>query len=118
MESGYAVSLIAESIDGRMISVDCEYSSEFNDPEAVGHEASLRLLDEIKHSGVVDTSFQQFALLLMAFSEKKLSSINIGRLSTHTVETLRIIKTLLGVTFHIEAQTFSCFGCGLNNISR
>ena len=105
------------------------------------------MLDEIKNSGCVDTSNQQNALLLMAFSEKRVSKFRLGRISVHTIETLRIIRDVLGVTFSIEkpeeiklqtqkeefedddksvdldqkiqaTMVFSCLGAGLSNISR
>ena len=56
-ESGYGVSLVAETIDGVFISTDCEYSPDgAKDPEQVGERAALQLLDEIQYSGCVDTS--------------------------------------------------------------
>lgn len=92
---------MAESEKDCLISVDCEYESKSDEPDALGEKAALRLLDEIKQSGCVDTTNQQYALVLMALAEKKLSQVRIGRLSAHTIETLRIIRDLLGVTFHI-----------------
>lgn len=53
-------------------------------------------------SGVVDSSSQWVALILMALSEKKISKIKLGRITPFTIETLRIIKELLGITFKIE----------------
>lgn len=38
----------------------------------------------------------------MAFSEKRVSKVRLGRISVHTIETLRIIRDVLGVTFSIE----------------
>ncbi|CAD8043470.1 unnamed protein product [Paramecium primaurelia] len=117
-QNGYAVSLIAESTNGLFISCDCEYSNDLNNPEKVGETAALRLLDEIKNCGCFDTTQQQFALLMMAISQRKVSQIKLGRISTHTIETLRIIRSIFGVTFNIEDSVFSCIGCGLMNLSR
>jgi RNA 3'-terminal phosphate cyclase-like protein len=71
--NGYSVSLVGESTEGCLLAVDAEYSDSKDTPESVGELASLRLLDEIKNSGCVDTSNQQYALLLMACSEKRVS---------------------------------------------
>jgi len=68
LNSDYGVSLVGESINDCLISVDAEFNEQFNTPELVGEEAALRLLDEIKHSGCVDSSLQQYCLLLMAVS--------------------------------------------------
>jgi len=59
-------------------------------------------LDEIEHSGIISTNYQWFILTLMALSERKTSSIKVGRVSPFTVECLRIIKDFLGVIFEIE----------------
>jgi RNA 3'-terminal phosphate cyclase-like protein len=95
------VSLVAESTEGCLLSVDVEYSGTKDTPETVGELGAMRLLDEIKQSGCVDTSNQQYALLLMACSEKRVSQLRLGRISVHTIETLRIVRDLLGVTFQI-----------------
>ncbi len=58
-------------------------------------------LNEIQHSGVISTNYQWFLLTLMALSEKKTSSAKIGRLSAYTVECLRVIRDLFGISFEI-----------------
>ncbi|CAD8149024.1 unnamed protein product [Paramecium pentaurelia] len=100
------------------ISCDCEYSNEFNNPEKVGETATMRLLDEIKNIGYFDNTQQQYALLLMAISQRKVSQIKLGRISTQIIETLKIIGTILGVTLNIDDSVFSCIGCRLINLSR
>lgn len=70
--SGYALSLVAET-QNCLISVDAEH--EEGTPEELGELASLRLLDEIMHCGCIDTTNQQYMLILMALSEKKVSKI-------------------------------------------
>jgi hypothetical protein len=56
----------------------------------------------VEHSGFISTNYQWFVLNLMALSEKKTSSIKLGRVSAFTVECLRIIRDLLGIVFEIE----------------
>jgi RNA 3'-terminal phosphate cyclase len=45
--NGYAISIVAESTKGCLLSVDAEYDTNLNTPEDVGERAALRLLDEI-----------------------------------------------------------------------
>jgi RNA 3'-terminal phosphate cyclase-like protein len=59
-------------------------------------------LDEIENSGIVSTNYQWFLLTLMALSERKTSSVKLGRVSPFTVECLRVIKDFFGVIFEIE----------------
>ena len=56
-------------------------------------------MDEIRQCGVISTNYQWFLLTLMAISEKKTSSIKLGRLSSYTVECLRIMRDVFGITF-------------------
>jgi RNA 3'-terminal phosphate cyclase-like protein len=100
--NGYSISLVAESTGGCLIAVDGEYMNTTDTPESVGEKVSLRLLDEIHYSGCIDTSNQQYALILMALAEKRLSQVRLGRLSLHTIETLRHLRDLIGVTFQIQ----------------
>lgn len=60
----------------------------------------------------------------MALSEKKTSSIKLGRISPFTVECLRSLKDTLGVVFEIEESAtenlalFRCLGIGYENYAR
>ena len=58
-------------------------------------------LNEVQSCGVISTNYQWFLLTLMALSEKKTSSAKIGRVSAFTVECLRVIRDLFGITFEI-----------------
>ena len=53
--SGYAVSLVAESLENVFLAIDAELVGR-ETPEEIGETAALRLLDEIKNCGCVDTS--------------------------------------------------------------
>ncbi len=62
-------------------------------------------------------------LILMALTERKISKIVLGRISAYTAETLRLLKSIMGVTFVLEplekGQTqASCVGLGLENLAR
>ncbi|EGR27024.1 RNA 3-terminal phosphate cyclase family protein, putative [Ichthyophthirius multifiliis] len=102
---GYSVSLVAEYNNGQLISIDqCSIengSPEQNLAEKIGKEAALSLLDEILYCGFVDSNSQSMFLTLMSLSEKKISSIRLGRITPFTVENLRIIREFFGVTFKI-----------------
>jgi RNA 3'-terminal phosphate cyclase-like protein len=41
--------------------------------------------------------------MLMALSEKKVSRLRVGRITVQTIETLRILRDFLGVTFQISS---------------
>jgi len=45
-------------MEGCFLAVDAEYTTNKDTPESIGELAALRLLDEIKQSGCVDTSNQ------------------------------------------------------------
>ena len=87
-DPGYGVTLVAESKTGSLQTSDCCFSqfesSEHNTPEEIGKRSATVLLDEIFHSGVVDTSSQTFLLMLMALSGGKPSVAKVGRLSSYT----------------------------------
>lgn len=73
--------------------------------EEVASRAAKQLLDDIMNSsGIVSTSFQEMAFMMMALSEKKVSHIVIGRLSESSVQTLRLIKVFLEVSFNFESD--------------
>ncbi|KAL4472902.1 hypothetical protein ABPG72_007779 [Tetrahymena utriculariae] len=106
--AGYSISLIAEYNNGQLVSIDeCldeSHPPNYNLPEAVGERAALALLDEILYTGFADSSNQSIVLTLMALSERKISSVRLGRITPYTVENLKIIQQFLGITFKIEAD--------------
>eukprot|EP00331_Platyophrya_macrostoma_P004171 CAMPEP_0176420004 /NCGR_PEP_ID=MMETSP0127-20121128/8366_1 /TAXON_ID=938130 /ORGANISM="Platyophrya macrostoma, Strain WH" /LENGTH=308 /DNA_ID=CAMNT_0017800553 /DNA_START=302 /DNA_END=1228 /DNA_ORIENTATION=- len=103
---GYAVNLVAESTTGSLIAVDecleVGKAAEDNLPEELGTRVAMRLLDELFYSGFVDTTHQSLVFLLMALSEKKISAVRVGRISTYTVKYLRNLRTFFGVKFQIK----------------
>lgn len=88
-DPGFGVCLTAETRSGVLISTDKCFdhftsNKEFNTPENIGKYSAMQLVDEIMYSGVVDSSFQSFALILMAFTGPKPSSIKLGRVTSFT----------------------------------
>ena len=89
---------------------------------ALAGDASQRR--EIARGGVCDSTHQPLVLLLMAIGPDMITKARLGPLSTRAVETLRIIKAVLGVTFNLEEQaatgTVMCttVGAGIKNIAR
>ena len=65
----------------------------------MAEKAALSLLDEIENTGCVDSTNQQYALIMMALGEKKISKLRVGRITVQTIETLRILRDFFGVTF-------------------
>jgi len=104
--SGYSVNLIAETNKDMLISSDEAYeegrTQEENMPETLGEKIALRLLDELLYSGVVDTTHQWLVLLMMAISEKKVSTIKLGRVSDYTITFLRNLRKFFGIKFQIK----------------
>uniref|UniRef100_A0A7N1A854 RNA 3'-terminal phosphate cyclase-like protein n=1 Tax=Kalanchoe fedtschenkoi TaxID=63787 RepID=A0A7N1A854_KALFE len=134
---GYGISLVAETTTGCYISCDTTISyarSELDDieeertalkpPEEVGKQMACALLGEIKQGGVVDSTHQGLLFLLCAVCPPDVSKVRVGKLSPYGIETLRLIKDFLGVTFVIkpdpstETVVLKCQGCGLKNLSR
>lgn len=100
LSPGYSLALKAETTTGGIITFDSCY--EVGTTEAFTEKTCNQFLDEIEHSGIFSTNYQWFLLTLMALSEKKTSSVKLGRISPYTVECLRIIKDFFGVIFEIE----------------
>ena len=92
--------------------------------EEFGDFVAKLLLQEISYGGTVDTCLQGMILLCMALCTEDVSRIRLGRISKHSVNLLRLIKDILGVTFKIneDPQTgtifASCMGVGYTNIWR
>ena len=87
---GYSLSLLAESTTGATISFDACHQGET--PQQLAKKAVSCLLDEIEHSGVISTNYAWLVLTAMALSEKKTSTIKLGRVSAFTVECVRVIR--------------------------
>ncbi|GAB2233860.1 hypothetical protein Droror1_Dr00003091 [Drosera rotundifolia] len=135
---GYGMSLVAETNSGCFISADSTVSRErredemdFDDekeelasPEDVGEQLACVLLGEIEQGGVVDSTHQALLFLLCALCPQDISKVRVGKLSPYGIESLRLIKEFLGVTFDIKPDPHTgtvilkCMGCGLKNFSR
>jgi len=121
--SGYGLSLIAESTNGVLISVHQQHNNNIT-AEEFGEYVSKLFLQEISYGGTVDTSIQSIILILMALCPEDVSRIRLGRISQHTVQILRLIREMLGVSFKLredeETGTIfaSCMGIGYSNIWR
>lgn len=100
-DGGMGISLWAEGNAGNIWTGEAHGAM----GEELGKEAALALLEEVMQSGVVDTHSQGFLLMLMALSGGKPSRAVLGRLSPHTVITLRLIREFFGVTFLIASHT-------------
>ena len=84
----------------------------------------MGLLEEIRHGGCVDTGLQSLALLWMCLTPEDVSRIHLGTLLSYTIESLRLIKQVLGIEFKVkpdnESKTvlLSCLGTGYRNMAR
>lgn len=87
---GYSLSLLAETTTGSTITFDACHEGET--PSQLAKKAVNSLLDEIEHSGIISTNYAWMVLTAMALSEKKTSTVKLGRLSAFTVECLRVIR--------------------------
>ena len=120
---GYGLSLVAESTTGCLVAIDV-HAPEGALPEDVGQMGSALLLEEVKRGGCIDSVGQPLVLLLMALGPEDVSRLRVGQLSLHAIQTLRLIREALGVTFKIRADTetgtvfLSCLGSGLKNFAK
>ncbi|KAG0566996.1 hypothetical protein M758_7G096900 [Ceratodon purpureus] len=131
---GYGVSLVAETTSGCLISAEgAAVGGEEEDgdekvtpllPEDIGSCAAMRLLEEIKEGGVVDSTHQSLLFILCALCPEDVSKVRVGKLSPHAILTLRHIKQILGVQFSIKPDPstgtviLTCVGSGYKNIFR
>lgn len=100
LSPGYSLSLQAETTTGATIAYDSTF--EVGATDVFATQALNGFLDEVEHSGYISTNYQWFVLTLMALSERKTSSIKLGRISPYTVECLRILRDFFGIIFEIE----------------
>lgn len=100
-------------------------------PEDLGTAAAQRLLHEIYLNGVVDSTSQSLAILLMSLGPKDVSKLVIGPLSDYSMWFLRHLKEFFGITFKLEPYisedmddgdsqkvSLTCVGVGYVNISK
>ncbi|CAM9706601.1 unnamed protein product [Chrysoparadoxa australica] len=120
---GFGLSLIAESTTGVLLGAESA-AKEGVLPEDLGERTSRLLLEECGSGGCVDSTHQSLVLLLMVLCPEDVSSVRFGRLSQHTINSLRCLRTFFGVVFKIkpDASTstvlLSCLGAGYQNMAR
>ncbi|RKP06755.1 RNA 3'-terminal phosphate cyclase/enolpyruvate transferase [Thamnocephalis sphaerospora] len=120
---GFAVSLVAESTTGVLLST--ELAAEAGQtPEEVGEQAAYMLLKEVGRGGCIDTTSQWLALLLMVLGPEDVSKIRLGALTPFTVQFLRDLKKAFGTVFKVaedeETNTLllTCMGVGYVNVNK
>ncbi|KAH9282245.1 RNA 3'-terminal phosphate cyclase-like protein [Echinococcus granulosus] len=107
--SGFGMVLWAETKEGVFYTAEVCSAAESDAaapapivPSELGFEAASRLLDQIYLGGCVDESLQSTALSLMAFEGgRNASQLLISDPTPHTVQTLRLLRKVIGVTFDL-----------------
>lgn len=122
---GYGCALVAETVNGCLLSAERCALGGGELPEDIGKEAALNLLNEVLLGGCVDTTNQWIVCTLMALCPEDMSKIRIGKQMTDfTVNTLRLLKAFFNVMFKIEKDEsndtilLSCVGSGFENINK
>lgn len=120
---GFALNLVAEGINGCKLCA--EVVGEAGQlPEDIGARAATLLLQQVAHSGFVDSCCQPLAFLLMVLTPEDVSRVLVGPLTAAGVQMLRLLRDFFGVRFKISphadsaAVTLSCIGVGYSNIAR
>jgi len=120
---GFALSLVAESTTGMLISAEVT-AQQGTLPEELGHLGSKLLLEEIKNGGCLDQAHQSLFLLFMVLCPEDVSRLQLGSLGRHSIQTLRLLKDYFGVMFKIKEDKvtntvlLSCLGSGFKNVNR
>lgn len=136
---GFGLTLIAETTNGTFLAAETSSNPSGSDqpptvPEDLGKKTAQLLLEEIYSGGVVDSTNQSIALLMMALGQQDVSKILIGPLTPYTIVYLRHIRDFLKVMFKIEVQKkqemeedlriggekilLTCVGAGFTNLSK
>lgn len=132
-DTGYGISLVAETLKGHLRSADFaadlstvsdeDSAGALDNPEAVGTAVAIRLLQEIEGGGVADSAHQWILVTLAALAEEDATSrLKLGKLTPYTVQHLRHVRDFLGVEFSLEQTdagvSMTTVGCGLQNAAR
>lgn len=112
----------------------CDFAKVEQSPEDFGKQLAMKFLKEVKRGGNIDTFHQCLLIILMACCPEDVVKAKVGsELSPQCVDTLRIIKRILNVTFKIVrckeeeeeddeeekcAIMLSCLGGGIGNTAR
>ena len=129
---GFAVSLVAESTTGALLSTELT-GSPGDVPEDVGKAAALNLLREIYRGGCVDRISERFNLIWMIMSPQDVAKLSIGYsvansenggIEPRTTKLLNDIDTFFGIKFKTRADpqaatvTLVCVGSGFVNFGK
>jgi len=123
LSPGFALSLVAESTTGTLVSSEVTGVAGVL-PEAVGEAASSLLLEEIRQGGIIDSSNQSLFLTLMALSPEDVSRIRTGPLTPYAIGSLQLLRDFFGITFQISSDAADdsvllvCRGVGFKNLSK
>mmetsp|Transcript_29935 Transcript_29935/g.31086 ORF Transcript_29935/g.31086 Transcript_29935/m.31086 type:complete len:431 (+) Transcript_29935:29-1321(+) len=101
---GFGISVWATTTEGFTFCYDKScFGSESVDPEELSNEVCEKILDEVLHTGSVDTHFQSLIFFLMSMTQRTaVSKLKVTRLSDHAKGLLKIILELFGVKFKID----------------
>ena len=116
--------LTAESTTGVALSAETCFRKSQELPEDAGQRAAAMLLEEVRRGGVIDSSCQTLALLLMCLTPEDVSRIRVGTLTQYTIASLRLFKEAFDVEFKVKADhetktvLMSCLGIGYRNMAR
>ena len=120
LSAGFALTLVAESTSGALVSSEVAGGAGVL-PEEVGASAADALLEEVRAGGVIDSSNQPLILLLMSLGPEDVSRVRMGTPTAAAVETLRHVRDFFGVTFQVDddaddgAVLYACRGVGFKN---
>eukprot|EP00033_Pygsuia_biforma_P004164 GCRY01004570.1.p1 GENE.GCRY01004570.1~~GCRY01004570.1.p1 ORF type:complete len:358 (+),score=52.89 GCRY01004570.1:168-1241(+) len=123
LSPGFALSLVAESTSGVLISAEVTGGAGIL-PEDLGKQAAKQICQEISYGGCIDNYHQSLICVLMALTPEDVSKIRVGRLNEFTIGTLRLLRDLLGITFKIttdvedNSAVLTCVGIGYRNMNR
>uniref|UniRef100_A0A8C2STN5 RNA 3'-terminal phosphate cyclase-like protein n=1 Tax=Coturnix japonica TaxID=93934 RepID=A0A8C2STN5_COTJA len=126
---GFGICLIAETINGTMLSAELASNPQGQGaavlPEELGQNCAKLLLEEIYRpqeravrelmrlsrwwnrgiGGCVDSTNQSLALLLMTLGQQDVSKVLLGPLSPYTIEFLRHLRSFFQIMFKIEMKS-------------
>lgn len=120
---GFGLTLVAESTKGALISAEC-MAGAGDVPEDIGRKVAKMLYHEISKGGCYDERSQCLVLLLMTLCSEDVSKVRFGKLTETTIEFLRDLKKVFGITFRIEPDTnnktvlLTCLGVGHTNVNK
>lgn len=123
LSAGYGMTLVVESTTGVILSAEM-CARKGDTPEALGDRIAKLLLNEIVKGGVVDSCHQSQALLYMTLCPEDVSKIRLGKLTQHTIDSLRIYRTFFGIKFKLvpdpkdQTVLVSGVGIGYENYAR